>query len=136
MVSLEQVGITDWDKERLNISVNTAASWLVHALRTRPGMPAALRTLTHLKTLLISATVIGSTLSSQVAGAFVGAATCYLVASLKMTVKVVELARKRRISAQTARSPLMRFYLVPVFCLSVSESFSKVVSGFFLFIQI
>ena len=47
------------DRERLNMSVNTPASWSVHDLRTWLGMPsgpAALRGLTRLNVLLKSAT--------------------------------------------------------------------------------
>jgi hypothetical protein len=43
---LKYVGTADWDRERLNMPVNTPASWSAHALSTRLGMlsgPAALR---------------------------------------------------------------------------------------------
>ena len=59
---LKHVVTADWDKERLNMSVNTPASWSAHALRTRLGMlsgPAALRGLTRLKVLLTSASEKG-----------------------------------------------------------------------------
>ena len=48
----------DWDRERLNMPVNTPASWSAHAQRTRLGMlsgPAALRGLTCLNVLLMLA---------------------------------------------------------------------------------
>jgi hypothetical protein len=53
------VGTADWDRERLNMSVNTPVSWSAHALRTRLEMPSgttALRGLTSLNVLLMSAT--------------------------------------------------------------------------------
>jgi len=40
VVCLKQVGTADWYRERFNIEVNTSASWSVHTLRTRPGMPS------------------------------------------------------------------------------------------------
>ena len=58
MAILKDVGTADWDRERMNMSVNTPASWSAHALRTRLGMPsgpAALQELTHLNVLLTSA---------------------------------------------------------------------------------
>jgi hypothetical protein len=45
MAILKHVGTTDWDGERLNMSVNTPASWSTHALRTCLGMPSGLATL-------------------------------------------------------------------------------------------
>ena len=51
---LKHLGTTDWDVERLNMSVNTPASWSAHAVRTWLGMPsgpAALRGLTRLNVL-------------------------------------------------------------------------------------
>ena len=59
VVILKQVGTADWDRERLNLAVNTPTSWSEHGLRTRLGMPsglAALRGLTRLNALLTSAT--------------------------------------------------------------------------------
>ena len=56
---LNHVGTVDWDRERLNMPVNTSTSWPVHALRTQQGMPsgpAALRGLTRLNVLLTLAT--------------------------------------------------------------------------------
>jgi hypothetical protein len=56
---LKHVGTEDWDRNLLNMSVKTPASWSAHALRTWLGMssgPAALRGLTHLNVLLILAT--------------------------------------------------------------------------------
>ena len=32
---MNQVGTTDWDRERLNMSVNISPSWSAHALKTR-----------------------------------------------------------------------------------------------------
>ena len=49
VVILKHVVITDWDMERLKMTVNMPASCSAHALRTRPGItygPAALRVLT------------------------------------------------------------------------------------------
>ena len=40
VVCLEDVGITDSDRERLKISVKTLASWSAHAQSTRPGNPS------------------------------------------------------------------------------------------------
>ena len=48
---LKHVGTADWDRERLNMSVNTPDSWSAHALRTRfrmPSGPAVLQGLTRL----------------------------------------------------------------------------------------
>jgi hypothetical protein len=62
-----QVGTTDYDRERLNMSGNTTANWSAHAL----GMlswTAALRGLTSLKVLLMLATEIWSPQFMWVAG--------------------------------------------------------------------
>ena len=56
---MKHVGTTDWDRERLNMSVNTPASWSAHSLGTWLGMPsgpAALRGLTCLNVVLMLAT--------------------------------------------------------------------------------
>ena len=56
---LKHVGTADWDRERLNMSVNTPASCSSHTLRRWLGMPsgpAALQGLTRLNVLLTSAT--------------------------------------------------------------------------------
>ena len=50
-----EVGTADWDRDWLNMSVNTPASWSAYALRKRlwmPSGPAALRGLTRLNVLL------------------------------------------------------------------------------------
>ena len=39
VVCLTHVGITDSDRERLEMSVKTLASWSEHAQSTRPGNP-------------------------------------------------------------------------------------------------
>ena len=57
VVSLRDVGMTDWDKERLKMTVYMPPRCSELALRKRPGIPsgpAALRLLTWLKTLLRS----------------------------------------------------------------------------------
>ena len=57
---LKHVGTADWDKDGLNMCVNTPASWSAHPLRTQLGMPsgpAALRWLTRLNVLLMLAAV-------------------------------------------------------------------------------
>ena len=56
---MKQVDTTDWDRERLNMPINTPASLSAHALRTRLGMPsglAAVQVLIYLNVLLTSAT--------------------------------------------------------------------------------
>jgi hypothetical protein len=55
---LKQMGTEDWDRERLNVSVNTPASWSAHALRMRLGRPYGpvdLQGLTHLNVVLTPA---------------------------------------------------------------------------------
>ena len=39
VLCLKHVGITDWVRERLKMSVKSPASWSVHALSKRPGNP-------------------------------------------------------------------------------------------------
>ena len=54
VATLKHVGTTDWD-----MTVNTPASWSVHALRTQLGMPSgsvALQGLTRLNVFLTSTT--------------------------------------------------------------------------------
>ena len=73
------VGITDFVRERLKISVKTLASWSAYAHSTRPGNPsgpAALRLLTCLKVLLTSATGSIITQSSRKAGALAKTIVC------------------------------------------------------------
>ena len=56
---LKHVGTADWDRDRLNMSINKPASWSAHALRTRlemPSGPPALQGLKHLNAFLTSAT--------------------------------------------------------------------------------
>lgn len=45
MVSLRQVGTTDWSKERLKVSVKTSVGWSAHYLRAHKGMPSGPGTL-------------------------------------------------------------------------------------------
>ena len=37
---LKHVGTAHWNRERLNMSVNTLARWSAHALKTQLGMPS------------------------------------------------------------------------------------------------
>jgi hypothetical protein len=63
---LKHVGTADWDRERLNMSVNTPASWSAHALMTRleiPSRPAALRGLTGASSTLMATATVGQQLS-------------------------------------------------------------------------
>ena len=91
MAILKHVGTPDWDRERLNMSVNTPASWSVHAPRTRLGIhsgPAALRGLKRLNVLLKLATEKeGGTAQSFLAGHYGG-----IVLSSKRAKKVVSLS--------------------------------------------
>jgi hypothetical protein len=51
VVSLRQMGITDWDKERLKMTVNMPARCSVHALRMRSGIPFGLASVDLIKDL-------------------------------------------------------------------------------------
>ena len=62
---LKQVGTADWDRERLNMSLNTPASWSAHALRTQLIILSGLRVnmlkcLTHVGYGERELTVLGS----------------------------------------------------------------------------
>jgi hypothetical protein len=75
------VTITDRGKERLNRTVNVAASCSEHALRTCPGIPsdpAALSVDLILKTLLTFASESGTTQSSGLAGALMHGSLLFL----------------------------------------------------------
>jgi hypothetical protein len=59
VATLKYVGTANWNRERLNMPVNTPASWSAHVLRMWRGMssgPAALQGLTRLNVLLTAAT--------------------------------------------------------------------------------
>ncbi len=91
---LKHAGTTDRERDRLKISVKTPASWKVHALSTRPGIPSgptALRMFTRLKDRVTSATESVSAhlfCSSRVSALCVGG-----VISLETSIKGVELVR-------------------------------------------
>jgi hypothetical protein len=56
---LKHVGTADWNRDWLNMSINTPVSWSVHTPRT-PARDAVLRVLTLLNVLLTLATVMES----------------------------------------------------------------------------
>ena len=101
---LKHVRIADWERERLNMSVNTLASWSAHALRTRLGMlsvPVAMQGLTRFNVLLMSATEKESP-ESWVSGRVGGT-----VLSSKWAKKVISLSgSKTSVSATWLVFPL------------------------------
>lgn len=48
VVYIKNVGIRDWVRERIKISVKTLASWLEHVLSTHPDNVNLFRGLTHI----------------------------------------------------------------------------------------
>ncbi len=92
---LNHAGTTDRESDRLKISVKTPASWKVHALSTRPGIPSgptALRMFTRLKDRVTSSDRKREWThlfcSSRVSALCVGG-----VISLEPSIKGVELVR-------------------------------------------
>ena len=70
---LKQVGTSDRCSERLNMEVNTSASWSEHPLRTWPGPPSGpddFRGFTLWSSRLTSATVRDRVQSSRSKGIF------------------------------------------------------------------
>jgi len=84
---LKQAGTTDSGRERLNIVVNTGASWIAQVFSTRPDMqsgPAAFLVFTLIRALLTSCSVterVCSSLAMELISAMVPLAVLMLASN-------------------------------------------------------
>jgi hypothetical protein len=86
---LKHVGTADWYREKLNVYVNTPASWSAHALRMQLGMPSGPAALRGFKRLNVLLTLVTEKESPQ---SLVAGRVCGTVLSSKRTKKVFSLS--------------------------------------------